>query len=83
MSMETWIWHFQQITFIRVPMETVLKKVIQRLNFCKSDSEHGNLLTEASTFRCRELNAHIKFDYEKSSLEFAIRLGIVTDRQLD
>ena len=40
-----------------------------------------NQLTKVSTFRCRKLNRNIKFDCDKSSLAFSIRLGKVVDQQ--
>ena len=40
-----------------------------------------NQLTKISTLRCRKVNRNIKFDYEKSSLAFSIRLGQVVDQQ--
>ena len=40
----------------------------------------ANLLTKVSTFRCRKVTRNIKFDCEKSSLAFSIRLGKVVDQ---
>ena len=40
-----------------------------------------NQLTKVSTLRCRKVNRNIKFDCDKSSLAFSIRLGKVVDQQ--
>ena len=40
-----------------------------------------NQLTKVSTFQCRKVNRNTKFDCEKSSLAFSIRLGKVVDQQ--
>ena len=38
-------------------------------------------LTKVFTFRCRKVNRNIKFDCDKSSLAFSIRLGKAVDQQ--
>ena len=40
-----------------------------------------NQLTKVSILRCRKVNRNIKFDCEKSSLDFSIRLGRVVGQQ--
>ena len=40
-----------------------------------------NQLTKVSTLCCQKLNRNIKFDWDKSSLAFSIRLGKVVDQQ--
>ena len=39
-----------------------------------------NQLTRVSILRCQKVHRNIKFDCEKSSLAFSIRLGKVLDR---
>ena len=40
-----------------------------------------NQLTKVSTLRCRKVNRNMKFDCERSSLAFSIRLGKVVGKQ--
>ena len=40
-----------------------------------------NQLTKVSTLRCRKVNRDIKFDCDKSSLAFSIRLCKAVDQQ--
>ena len=40
-----------------------------------------NQLTKVSTLRCRKVNRDIKFDRDKSSLAFSIRLCKAVDQQ--
>ena len=54
-----------------------------KLNFLQKGSTKlsPNQLTKVSTLRCRKVNRDIKFDCERSSLAFSIRLGKVADQQ--
>ena len=51
-----------------------------KLNFLQKGSTLSYVLIKL-TLPCRKVNRNIKFDCEKSSLAFSIRLGEVVDQQ--
>ena len=54
-----------------------------KLIFCKEFNCYlsPSQLTKVSTLCCRKVNRNMKFDCEKSSLAFLIRLGKVGDQR--